>query len=749
MNTQPICRPHVARCLGLLFALIVDHGVGGRGACKAEPTAPQVLVVIAAQAPPLERQAADELKAMLERLFVVQARLGDQVDGQAAAVIVIGRPDTNPVVSELVGANWPALSDQGLVLRRLKQDQPTLVGGGGSDVATLWAAYELGERLGVRYLHYRDVYPERRAWPGLPELDAVMEPNLPIRCWRLVNDLPFGPVSWSLDENKRFLRQIAKMKFNRVRLQFWPAQPFVHYTLRGMAKPKGQIYFGHRFPIDDDTIGRDRFGDIAEYTNPEFIGAQSADELHQRAVRLARGIMTEARRLGMETAIGCEPAEWPREFKAVLPGTDDVYQLGSLTIGPGANQSMDDPLLREATATVIKAYRDTYPEVDYFIFSMPEHGHWVGQAEEAYRRLIATHELEGIDSFDTLCALARARTSFPGGGARVERQLKSDLASLWLLDSLVREHQLLKRPGGGPDIKLVYDSLVDELFPLVAQVAPPGGQVVSFIDYTASRQLARRDLLERVPPRQVPAGLIFTLADDNVGVLPQLATGSLHQLMGLLRQYQWAGFYTRYWTVGDLDPTIHFLARGSWQAELTPAEAYADQVRQTCGPKSVEPALAALALIEQITLGLDQHGLGFGFPVPGMMTKHYSAGGLSPELKQDLASYREALGWIERAHAASRADGRDYTGYFVNRLRFAVRYLDAADAFGATARALAANRRDEALQQIDAAYGAIRAALQSYADVARDHGDLGAVAAMNEYCYRPIRDKRREIQAAQ
>ncbi len=31
-------------------------------------------------------------------------------------------------------------------------------------------------------------------------------------------------------------------------------------------------------------------------------------------------------------------------------------------------------------------------------------------------------------------------------------------------------------------------------------------------------------------------------------------------------------------------------------------------------------------------------------------------------------------------------------------------------------------------------------------NVAKDYGDLGAVAMMNEYCYRPIRDKCQQLQ---
>ena len=63
-------------------------------------------------------------------------------------------------------------------------------------------------------------------------------------------------------------------------------------------------------------------------------------------------------------------------------------------------------------------------------------------------------------------------------------------------------------------------------------------------------------------------------------------------------------------------------------------------------------------------------------------------------------------------------------------------------------RAEKAGNLPEAAQHVEAAYTAIREALQAWADVAEDHGDLGAVALMNKFCYRPIRDKRAEINAA-
>jgi hypothetical protein len=692
------------------------------------PGAPQASIVLNASAGPLEHLAAEELQRYVKTLFNVDA------------LIVAERPRQGLVFDLQVITE--GLSDQGILL--WPQGDLLLVGGG-SPRALLWAVYELVQRWGVRYLVSGDVLPGDPGLVRFPESEVRLEPNMRIRCWRLVNDLPHGPISWSLDENRRFLRQIAKMKYNRVHVSLWPCQPFVHYTFHGMEKPAPILFYGERYPLDFDTVARDKFGTMTEFSNPDLAPAKSPAELLQRGLDFVHGILKEARALGMETGLSIQPFEWPKEFAAVLPGAQPVTQLGSLTIGPGQDQNPDDPLLREMVATVFRAYVDTYPEADYVHVGMPEHRGWTAQAKQAYDLLDRKYGLRDLGTFEELCARARARTTFPGGGARVETMLKGDLSTIAFFDALLRDKDLLKRPNGQPDIKLVYTGVVEELFPLLARLVPPGGEVLSFIDYTASRQLKQRDLLRQRPPENLPASLIFTLADDNVGVLPQLATGSLHELMQELRANGWRGFYTRYWTIGDLNPTVHYMARASWDLQVTPDGAYKDLIEHVCGPASVEPAVAAFHIIEAITRGLDDYGLGFGFPVPAMMTKHYEAGGLAPEIKADRARYREALDKIRAAREPCHPSGRAFLDYFVGRLTFAVEYLDAAQQFGETAAAEKAGNRLDATRRVEQAYRHIRDAIAAWAGVANDHGDLGAVALLNEFCYRPIRDKRNAL----
>ena len=100
---------------------------------------------------------------------------------------------------------------------------------------------------------------------------------------------------------------------------------------------------------------------------------------------------------------------------------------------------------------------------------------------------------------------------------------------------------------------------------------PPDAETLNFIDYTPSRILKRRKCLRQHFRRGIPSVLIYTLHDDNVGVLPQLSTHSLAELTKEIQRSGWAGFSTRYWLIGDHDPCVTFIARAAWDADATPA----------------------------------------------------------------------------------------------------------------------------------------------------------------------------------
>jgi len=711
---------------------------------SAEP-AQRVAVVVGRRAPEIERFAADELCCYLRELFGLDSRPTHRAPASADAILLVGGPASNPAVQQaLADAPWPETSDQAIVLRRLPDARPTMLVAGSSPRATLWAVYALAEHWGVRFLLHGDVLPSRRRF-RLPDLDLVQEPLLPIRQWRVVNDFACGPESWGIADYRPILDQLAKLRFNRVFLSTWTYQPFLDLQVEGIRRTHATLWYDYHYPITDDMIGRALFADREEFWNPDLPRGAPYEELAAAGERHLHAIMAHARARGMQAAMSVALTEFPPEFAPLLPGCQQVQQLGAMGIVPGPDTPLDDPALTKLAAAVLQTTVNTYPEVDYLVLGMPEFRQWSGAYEQAWRALDERYGIARTRALSDVLQAAANRPDYPGGADRAVQEVKGDIVALYFYDRLIRDLRVLDGTRR-PDVRFVFNSVAEELFPILAQIAPPGAETMNFVDYTPARIVKRRDALRRVPAREIPSTLIYTLHDDNVGLLPQLATGSLHELTKDLRDQGWAGFSTRYWLIADHDPCVAYLARAAWDASATPEAVYRDQIAAACGEAAVADMLTVFREVEATTMQLEWHGLGLTFPVPGMMMQHWAAGPMSAELVADREGYRRALQAAERAHAKATAAGKGYTEYWIGRLRFGIGYLDAIEALHRAATAEAGGKQEETLQEARAALTAATTALEAYAGVARDRSDLGALAVMNEYVYRPLRAKVAELE---
>ena len=76
--------------------------------------------------------------------------------------------------------------------------------------------------------------------------------------------------------------------------------------------------------------------------------------------------------------------------------------------------------------------------------------------------------------------------------------------------------------------------------------------------------------------------------------------------------------------LAELDPTLHYLSRASFDAEVTPRSAHDDLFITITGNSSTSDRLwRAFEYMETATDMIDKQGLGFSFPVEGMLMKHY------------------------------------------------------------------------------------------------------------------------------
>jgi hypothetical protein len=697
-----------------------------------------IAVVVGKGAPGIEVYAGKELKSQLARLSGTEVTIGTDVPKGATLVFFVGSPKSNPALEIRFNNSWPELSDQGIHLRSVKSDkQRGVIVGGGSPVASLWAAYELGYQLGVRYLLREDIYPSPVETLAVDEINIIQEPNLRIRSWRTINDFAIGPESWSLEEQKNMLRQLAKLRFNRVMLQVYPWQPFVDYEFDGIKKQTAMLWFGDQFDIPRGSPGRNALQGISLFENPEFAGKSSYQEMTTAGVQYASSIIAEARRLGMTTGISISPLEFPREFEPALGGFQQAHGLNNLTVMPGAKQRFDNEQLASMVATKIRAYVETYPTVDALYLTLPEFPQWQDHAEFAWEAL-GENSKTSLPRLESLLKQAENRKLI-ASGERGRQSLKGNVVALAFLQRLLASHPDLLVNPSGEKVQLVVNSVDPELFPLLDRLLPEGASTLNFVDYTARRVDQNDQYLSRMPTDKVSAQFITTLADDNVGILSQVTTRRLESVINKIRKAGWDGFSTRYWMLAELDPAVHYLSRTAWDAEVTARSAHDELFTAITGKQSAADRLwLAMGHIEKATELVDSNQLGFCLPVKGMFMKHHTPSPVPGWWKEINEEYTAAMIELYRSHDASDPRCRRLLFYWAKRSEFVLEYLGAVQAVREAAIARDKGEDELAMEKYEMALEQLYNSIDTLSDVVQDQGDRGLVATLIKFAYQPL-----------
>jgi hypothetical protein len=90
-------------------------------------------IVVDSGAPELERLAAAEMAGQLTRLFNAEAEVTRRVPPEPGHLVLIGSPRTSAHVKAAVASRRPAISPQGLVVKKMRYlGREVLVVGGGT-----------------------------------------------------------------------------------------------------------------------------------------------------------------------------------------------------------------------------------------------------------------------------------------------------------------------------------------------------------------------------------------------------------------------------------------------------------------------------------------------------------------------------------------------------------------------------------------------------------------------------------------
>lgn len=704
-----------------------------------------VSVVIEERCDSLERFAADQLCEYINKLFRIPSRPQTRKHDQTSACFYIGNFDRHPVYRNTAQSiSLQKVSHEGFFIKRADLNGvPSIILGGGSSKATLWAVYEFIEQYwGVRYLLSGDALPEAAAF-YLPDVDRVQEPLLSIRGWGFPHGLAVGPESWGFKDYCRVMDQLAKLKYNRVSIQFYQLFPFLHLEYKGIQRKTAGLFFNLHYPIAEDMIGRELFDDREEFWNPDLPLNASYEEFIAAGERHVHSIIDYAHRRGLECVINPPVIEYPLEFEPILKDAVKMDSINNETVVPGPDTDVEDENLKEFAEHIIHLTTRTYPEADYLSLVMPEWRHWTGQAEYAWKMLNQKYGINDICTYADVIASAGLRSGYPGGTERAKAEAKGDIVSLYYYDKLLTDKFAADQPSQAR-IKWVYMYVAEELYPILSRVLPTGAELLTYIDYTPSRILRRNHVLRDMGTGQIPSSLNLTLNDDNIGVLPQINMRPLEDLLKQLLICGWAGFVTRYWTTSDQDACVSYISKAAWGNGMKPYEAYTDYIRTACGEECLEEMLGMFVELEAASRVLEWNGLGLSFPLPWMMSFNWDAKLQPDQHTEARLCYQRALGWVCLAKDKTRSVRSVYIDYWIGRLEFAVHYMKTIEAVRRAAGAEEINDITGMRGLVDIALENARKGIEAYARVAMDQSDRAWIAVLNEYVYRYLRKKQDE-----
>jgi len=399
-----ILRPK-AQALFVLMAIALLAWPG----CARKNAGPAI--VVAADASWHERVAAAEIRRYLYlrtgRLPALREAVSfARIPPGAVAVFVKGGTFARGLGNADAASKVAALGPEDYWLKTVPHGsaRTVLVAGGGGP-AVLYGAYQLAEKLGIRFFLEGDVVPDGTIEDLSLDLDETGRPLFAVRGIQPFHDFPEGPDWWTLENYKAVLGQLVKLRMNFFGLHTYPenpsrakgatpnAEPTVwigreadfnpdgsvtasyaasyQNTARGNwgyeSKKTGDFHFGAGLLFERDDFGND----VMDGFGPDPATPEASNEVFNRAAAVFRNAFSLARRLGVKTCVGTETA-------LTVPG------LVKERLAESGRDIKDPAVVKDLYKAMFERIAAAYP-VDYYWFWTNEGWTWDDASPESVK----------------------------------------------------------------------------------------------------------------------------------------------------------------------------------------------------------------------------------------------------------------------------------------------------------------------------------------------------------------------------
>ncbi|MDP2886715.1 MAG: carbohydrate-binding protein [Ignavibacteria bacterium] len=336
-------------------------------------------IVIGSKASELERYASKELQRYLYQLSGTLPEIRTDPRNLDRPSFIIGQTRTNPIVAKLASTHQVEVSPsdpgaQGYVLKRtFVNSQPVLVIAGSDEVGCLYGVYGLlADYYHVGFFLGGDILPDKKTPLTLLDVDEKKSPSMNVRGFLPWTNFPQSATSYSWEDWKFILDQMAKMRLNFIHIHNYNGElghnemyhnfTYKGYTSRVWMPTARQAHAWAMSPWD---VNKYRFGASDLFDDYDF-GADCAlhnenltnEQVFRKSASLFRRVIEYAHSRGVKVGLGLDIDLIPKDYKA----------------------QADDP---EVVQARVDQLVNDYPDLDYLLCFQSEN---VGKEPQFYEK---------------------------------------------------------------------------------------------------------------------------------------------------------------------------------------------------------------------------------------------------------------------------------------------------------------------------------------------------------------------------
>lgn len=706
---------------------------------------------------------ARELRKHLEALSGARLEIVTTAP-KGNSIVLVGGPATNPMVPQSVG--FANLKEGGYILKWITLDgRPALLVGGNDDAGTMYAAYDLLERLGYVFLLTKDIVPSRQSEVRLPALDERVEPAYRRRGVHVDFCYP-NQTTWSLEYWKGFIDRMAKMRMNYLQVFWFPYAPFLTYDYKGeknfmgdvSTKESGYLLWATGFGShlkSDMVVGREHFTS-PRLAPPEYQNVETPEQAFAVAQNMLRQVISYAKTRKIKTWLAIDPVSLPANLARHARA-----RTGDLPFHPimgGVYMCPVDPVVDEINENRLKSLVKTYPEAEGYFLWFPELFP-VCEDDKSKEYLLQARPQDYAEQL-------RHWKHYTGYARVADRVVDSNNAAIYMMKKVMEARDRMDpkpKVGIGAFGRSFVYPIIDRVFPKDV----PFTDMVSSAIWTPMGvplyQFGNMGDRERT---------LISRSDDDSGMLGMQFNVTMYHKDRLYEgalEHGVAGHAMQVNRARGQEHNEKFLADAAWKPKMTPEEFYRDYVKRIFGDAAAPDLYRAYQILEKNEgeLGGTQQGnFGCCGPISEISILNSYAGQANPYdgptfqgwpgflegsrakilyFRRSVELLHQAADIFAQAQGAVSESGRSELAYLRNKTEAYAMHLEALieirQAYmelDAAFRARNAGRREEFIERLDRslemfrkAHRMARAMGAKFAEIIDDPSDLGVLYRIN------------------